>query len=296
MRLLPLLGHSHITMDPEIERIIDSYHGTISQVDAELILAGILRADPLSANGQASNESHSPAAKEKPLSAIAVSEFMSMNKQHGSSAEGERYTVDVRDYIYRIFNPTEFQTQNRKVVRRVIVLGREGHTVKVTLYDKYAEFIDINAFERGDVVLAKNMLVDNIGGELRNTRDTLMSRVMPSQTGITDFSKLAEGQKNIDIIGKMLEIGSIRYVNTLSRESQVAVADCVITDSEISIPISLWGSSAMMTTGMNPNDYVKIEFCSVRSRNSSIEIYAQDASRVLISKSLFGARINSSKS
>ncbi len=273
-------------MNPDIERIIDSYHGMISKADAERILNGAI--GKAIDKGEASHGSAAgPASsKEKPLSASAVLEFINMNSQHGKN-DGGRYIVDVRDYIYRIFNPVEFQMQARKGTRRAMVLGREGHAVKVTLYDKYADFVDINAFERGDVILAKNMLVDNTNMELRNTRDTLMSRIVPSQTGITDFSKLVDGQKNIDVIGKIIEIGPIRYVNTLGRESQVAVADCVITDSEAMMPVSLWGSSALMSTKMKPNDYMKIEFCSVRSRNGSAEIYAPDTSRILISKSLF---------
>ncbi|MGC8537878.1 MAG: hypothetical protein ACP5MZ_02740 [Candidatus Micrarchaeia archaeon] len=275
-------------MNPDIERIIDGYHGMISQVDAERILNGLIgKASDAAEASNSSTTGSSSASKEKPISASAVLEFISMNRQHGKDADAGRYTVDVRDYVYRIFNPVEFQTQTRKGVRRSMVLGREGYAVKATLYDKYADFIDINAFERGDVILAKNMLVDNANMELRNTRDTMMSRIIPSQTGITDFSKLVEGQKNIDVIGKVVEIGPIRYVNTLGRESQVAVVDCVITDSEAMMPVSLWGSSALMSTKMKPNDYIKIEFCSVRSRNGSIEIYASDTSRVLISKSLY---------
>jgi hypothetical protein len=273
-------------MNPDIERIIDSYHGMISQTDAERILNGAIGKAVDKEEASHGIASGSASSKEKPLSASAVLEFINMNSQHGKD-DGGRYIVDVRDYIYRIFNPVEFQTQARKGIRRAMVLGREGHAVKVTLYDKYADFVDINAFERGDVILAKNMLVDNANMELRNTRDTLMSRIVPSQTGITDFSKLVDGQKNIDVIGKLIEIGPIRYVNTLGRESQVAVADCVITDSEAMMPVSLWGSSALMSTKMKPNDYMKIEFCSVRSRNGSAEIYAPDTSRILISKSLF---------
>jgi hypothetical protein len=275
-------------MNLDIERIIDSYHGMISRVDAARILEGAATANAAdTANDRNSSAPSGSAAKEKPISISAVLEFINMNKQHGKADES-KYNVDVRDYVYRIFNPVEFQTSSRRGLRRTIVLGREGHAVKVTLYDKYADFIDINAFERGDIILAKNMLVDNVNGELRNTRDTLISRVMPSQTGIADFSKLKDGLKNIDVVGKMLEIGSIRYVSTLNQESQVAVADCVITDSEMAIPVSLWGSSALMTTKMKPNDYVKIEFCNVRSRNGTAEIYAADTSRVLISKSLYG--------
>ena len=275
-------------MNPDIERIIDSYHGMISQTDAERILNGAIgKATGPEEPSHGSSAVAAGTSKEKPISASAVLEFINMNRQHGKDEDGGRYTVDVRDYIYRIFNPVEFQTQARKGIRRAMVLGREGHAVKVTLYDKYADFVDINSFERGDVILAKNMLVDNANMELRNTRDTLMSRIVPSQTGITDFSKLLDGQKNIDVIRKLIEIGPIRYVNTLGRESQVAVADCVITDSEAMMHVSLWGSSALMSTKMKPNDYIKIEFCSVRSRNGSAEIYAPDTSRVLISKSLF---------
>ncbi len=275
-------------MNPEIEHIIDGYHGMISQTDAERILNGAIGKTIDTEEASRGIAAGSAPSKEKPISASAVLEFINMNRQRSKDADSGRYTVDVRDYIYRIFNPTEFQTQARKGIRRAMVLGREGYAVKVTLYDKYADFIDINAFERGDVILAKNMLVDNASMELRNTRDTLMSRIVPSQSGITDFSRLVDGQKNIDVIGKLIEIGPIRYVNTLGRESQVAVADCIITDSEATMPVSLWGSSALMSTKMKPNDYIKIEFCSVRSRNSSAEIYAPDTSRVLISKSLYG--------
>jgi len=196
------------------------------------------------------------------------------------------YTVNLEDRIYRIFNLMDYGLQMRKPPRRTIVLGAENSTIRLNLFGKAAEFIDINGFEVEDLVLVKNVLFSIASGELRSTGKTVMSRLSPSYSGITDYSRLTEGMKNTSVIGRVIEIDPIRYVNRLNSEGQIAVAGCKISDLVNVIPVSLWESSAIVTTRLNLNDFVKLEFCSVRSRNNSLEIYCNNLSRVLVNNKL----------
>ncbi|MGC8669576.1 MAG: hypothetical protein ACP5TL_00265 [Candidatus Micrarchaeia archaeon] len=208
---------------------------------------------------------------------------------------GERgnqtYSINIQDRIYRIFNPISYTLNNKVQQKRTIVLGSEGATIKFIVKGRLSEFIDNNAFERGDTVIIKNAILDS-SMELVSSQNTMINKIMPApETAIVDYSKLYEGMRNIDIIGKFIEIGPVRYVNRLGGEDKVAVSDSVITDLENSVSASLWGSSALATSKIGVNEFVKIEFCSVVPKNGTVSIYANDLSRVVASK-IFEGRIH----
>jgi hypothetical protein len=94
--------------------------------------------------------------------------------------------------------------------------------------------------------------------------------------------------KNIDIIGKVVEISPIRHVSALSNGDAIAVAGCVLSDLSNTVGVSLWESSALATASMHVNGFAKIEFCSSRVRNEKIEVYANNLSRVVVGKSFAG--------
>src|SRR5208283_4668204 len=119
----------------------------------------------------------------------------------------------------------------------------------------------------------------------------MISRIAPTRhETITDYSTLKDGLKNFDIIGKVIEIGPLRHVNGLGA-GQTAVSDCVITDMKTSVGVSMWGSSAIETTRIKVNDFVKMEFCSARMRNDSITLYASDLSRI-VANNAFSRRLS----
>ncbi len=252
--------------------VLDSYGGMISRKQAQELSAG------------------AGARSERDVTNVsAFLEYVnakSDNRLVRENAESA-YTVNIQDRIYRIFNPMEYGKQKR----RTIVLGSEGATIRMVLRGKLVDFIDSNVFERGDIVLIRNAAYDPQRNWLTGIYNTMINKIMPSPLQpITDFSQLHEGMKNIDILGKITEIGPIRYVNRLTGEGRIAVSDCMLSDLEKSISASLWGSSALMTSKLTVNDYVKIEFCNVVSRNSNMELYANDLSRIVSSK-IFAGRL-----
>jgi hypothetical protein len=93
--------------------------------------------------------------------------------------------------------------------------------------------------------------------------------------------------RNIDIIGKVVEISPIRHVSALSGGA-IAVSGCVLSDLSSTVGVSLWGSSALATASMHVNGFAKIEFCSARVRNEKMEVYASDLSRVVAGKAFAG--------
>lgn len=196
------------------------------------------------------------------------------------------YIVNVKDRLYRVFNQVDYDYRNGKGVKRELVLGREGKTARLTLFNNFSRLIDAAPFERGDTVLVRNAVLNVGNGTLKSTSRTVLLRVSPSGSGITNFSLLKGGERNIDIIGKVVEIYPIRYVNRLDAEGQIGVANCVISDMSESMNVAMWGSSALATININVNDAVKIEFCSVRIRNDVKEVYATDTSRILVNKNL----------
>ncbi|MDE1856632.1 MAG: hypothetical protein KGH98_00945 [Candidatus Micrarchaeota archaeon] len=254
----------------DVDKVIDSFSGMITREQAAR-LAGDGVGEPSSVTDR----------KRETLSGIDVAgliDFMNHSVQKDPVA-----VESLQAYVYRIFNPVSYAKAGKAGIRRTIVVGAEGNTVKANLFDRAAEFIDTNAFERGDMVLLKDLILNPITGELGSVQSTLISRVKPSAGVVTDFMSLKEGARNIDVVGRLMEIGPIRHVGRIDRAGQIAVADCTVTDSKYSLPVSLWGSSALATAGMSVNSTVKIEFCSVRSKNGRMELYANDLSRVFSS-------------
>ncbi len=201
------------------------------------------------------------------------------------------YIITVKDMLYRVFNQVEYDYGARKGVKREIVLGREGKTIKMTLFDNLSKLVDTEALERGDTVLVRNAALTQ-SGELKSIKGTFISKMAPSPLPVYMISELRGYEKNIDVIGKVIEIYPIKYVNRLDGAGQVGVANCVLGDPSSTIKAVFWGSSASATANLNANDIIKIEFCSVRSQGDEKELYITDSSRVFSSK-LLAKRIKS---
>ncbi len=254
-----------------IQEVVDKFSGFITKEQAEYIL-----------NGTAPQPK--PRAPSTPMRIDELS-------QYASSSGTEEITVNIKDNIYRIFNPTSAKINGRESVSRKLILGEEGNTAVMALNEKISGFIDMNAFERGDLLMASNALYSRSTGELRCGPSTSINRMSPSVLKVfNDFSELKGESRKIDLVGRLVEIGLIRHVTRLGGSGQIALASCIISDSRISIGASFWGSSALATSRMKPNEFIKMEFCDVRTRENSLHIYANDDSRVSAS-SAFSKRM-----
>ncbi len=264
------------------EDVMEDFSGMISRKDAELI-----------ASSSAPIPSRTHGSSDDIIDVVGLLEFITANGSTAKQLNAEQqtsadYAVNIRDRVYRIFNQVEYSYGGRKGVKRDIVLGREGKTIRLTLFDNLSKLADATPLERGDVILVRNAALDMRNGILKGVSKTIVLRMSPSQEGIGDYSLLKGGEKNIDVIGKIVEINPIRYVNRLDGSGQIGVVDCVISDLKDSMNAVLWGSSALATANMNVNDFMKIEFCSVREKNGTKEVYATETSRVFTSGSLEG--------
>ena len=263
----------------DIESVIDKFSGFITKDQAEYIL-----------NGGQSN------MKSKHRSDMSVREVLELiaagvdNKSIQDSDADTVNTVSIKDQIYRIFNHNITRVGGKEIVRRIVVLGGEGSTIPLNLSEKLSRFVDLGAMERGDYVLVRNAFVDMQKSELRSLQNTSISRVTPSiMKVVTDYSSITEEMRGIDVLGKIIEIGPIKYVNRLGNRNQIAISSCTITDSRSSIEVSCWGSCAISTANLKINDTVKLEFCDARARDGKIQVYANDNSRI-VSGDIFAKR------
>jgi hypothetical protein len=248
------------------EDVMDDHYGMITRAQAAAMVDV--------------GESPTPDAQQGRTTVSGLNEFISMHKGD-DAADGQAHAVDVEDTVYRVFNVQKPDGAGKRPSRNV-VLGTEGNTVVLGLFDRLAESIDTDRIERGDTVFVKGALVDLRSGSLRGGDGTAISRLAHSRAMVTEFSALREGQKNIDVAGMVVEMGPTRHVSRLNSPGQVAVSDCALSDGSSTMPVSLWGSSALAAASVGINSTVKIEFCSVRVRNGSLEVYAGDLSRVLV--------------
>ena len=271
------------------EDVIESLSGMVSREKA-----GAIANDPANPNPQTSSPNDAAAADFTDVASLLEfinSKFSAMQshqlfqQQRQPTQQSTDYFVNVNDYLYRVFNQSVYDYGSRKGVKRDIVLGKEGKTIRMTLFDNLSRIIDSEAFERGDTVRIRNAVITQ-NGSLKSINKTVISRVAPSALAISDFSTLKGYEKNIDVIGKVIEIYPIKYVNRLDGSGQVGVANCTLSDSSTTIRAAFWGSSAAATADLNVNDIVKIEFCSVHMRGEDKELYVNDSSRVFSSKLL----------
>lgn len=257
----------------DLEKVVDKFSGFITKEQAEFILKSESEADQRSTGD----------ARKPNMNVKELLNSISSKKPQEKPSENGSNLVNVKDRIYRIFNPSSSNIKGREVIQRTIILGEEGSTIVLSLRDKLAEFIDINGFERGDLIMVNNVVLDYATGELKSGQNTVINRISPSKKDcITDYSLINGESRKVDIIGRIVEISSIRHVTRLGKNGEIAVASCVITDSKNLIDASFWGSSAITTTTMKTNDSVKIEFCDIRNRDGKFQIYANDDSRVTV--------------
>jgi len=251
----------------DIEKVVDKFSGFHTRAQAEQLLK-----DGMYAQTKGN---------------VSVKELLNRVKSQDSKGPGadagtKESIVNVKDIVYRIFNPQPLNVQGKERARRTVILGEEGSTIVLNLWGKLSDLIDINAFERGDTVIVGNALFDSAVGELRTTQSTIINRLSPTKmAALTDYSTISGDVRRTDIIGRLLEIDPIRHVNRLGKPGQTAVASCVVTDSVNAVPASFWGSSAIATTGLRTNDTIKIEFCDLRMREGRLQITANDDSRVV---------------
>jgi len=265
----------------DLERVVDKFSGFITKEQAESLLKAESDTQP-----KPSGETRRPTTNVKEMLKSLPKKLPQVKLE---SADSES-VVNIKDHIYRIFNPSSTNVRGRETTKRTVILGEEGSTIVFSIRDKLSDFIDINTFERGDTVIVNNAIVDS-DGELKSGQNTIINKVMPTKmNAITDYSTVKEEQRKVDVIGRIVEISPIRHVTRLGKEGQIAVASCIITDSTNMIDASFWGSSALTTANLKTNDFIKLEFCDIRMRDGKLQIYANDDSRV-VSSSAFGQRL-----
>ncbi|MDE1871365.1 MAG: hypothetical protein KGI06_03950 [Candidatus Micrarchaeota archaeon] len=251
----------------DLEKVVDKFSGFITREQAEYILENT--------NHQATKTN------------FTIKELLS-----SIDAKRENNTVNIKDKVYRIFNPTGNGSVAKK---RIMILGEEGSTMALSLDGKLSESVDINPFERGDNVLVSNAVLDLSSG-LKLTSTSNINRITQSKVEpIADYSSIKEELRKVDVAGRVVEISPIRYVNRLGSQGQIAVASCVVTDLANTMNASCWGSSALVTAGLKANDFVKMEFCDVRMWNGKLHIYVNDDSRIFKSNSMAGRLVQNRK-
>ncbi len=192
--------------------------------------------------------------------------------------------VEIEEYVYRLFNPKRFERDGRERFLRTMVLGSTNGSIRVALWDKASILADTMPIERGDKILASNLMLRKglTDLELSSTKNTFFNRIEPAKEGICDFSTLSVGEKDIDVFGKIVEIGSPRYFNDQNGKERKVVR-CTLTDGVINLSAAFWDSSCDYVTSLHPGDFIKIEFASIKD-NNGIEINAGNFSRVAANK------------
>ncbi len=255
-----------VTLMGGVEDVIDGFSGFVTRRQA----LSMSMSDSPSAKSQ--RQGMSPGSS----STVSVQGLIDRAYLH----DHQDATVDIKDIVYRIFNPSRIKTIKGETDRRIVVLGREGATLPLSLIGSSSDFMDAERIERGDSVVARNLVLSPEKDMLYGTGSTAIVRTAKSMDGPVSVSDISSvSSKYVDVVGKVTEIDQIRYIK---KESRVITASaCTITDSKESVRISLFGSSATYISNMPVSRYMKVEFCRISDREGTRSLIADSYSRIL---------------
>ncbi|MCL5106156.1 MAG: hypothetical protein M1331_02040 [Candidatus Marsarchaeota archaeon] len=216
-------------------------------------------------------------------SAQDVVDLIRMNSGGGGTPAS---IINVQDRVYRVFNQNG-EKSARGMDTRDIVLGAspEGQTARALMYGSAAGLADSIPIERGDEISMASVLLDCKAGVMKSIARTSISIIKKSSEPLPRLDSLQGSERNIDIAGKVLEIGPLKPASGLL-QSQRAESYCIITDFTKSINARVSGSAALALAGMKPGDFIKIEFCSTLLVYGDVVLAANNNSRVFSSPSI----------
>ncbi len=212
-------------------------------------------------------------------SAQDIAEIIKINAEDDSQQPA---ITSVQDKVYRVFNQKQ-EKSIRGMAVRDIVLGDSlsGQTILAIMYGSASDLADSMPIERGDEILLNNVLLDFKAGAVKSIAKTSISIIKKSASAsaLARLDSLQGNERNIDIAGKVLETGPLKYRSN-SLQFQNAESYCIITDFTKNINVHASGSAALALAGMKPGDFIKIEFCSSLLAYNDVVIAANNNSRI----------------
>ncbi|MEM0201966.1 MAG: hypothetical protein QXR73_02220 [Candidatus Micrarchaeaceae archaeon] len=245
--------------------IIDGFDGLLTKEQADRLYS--------------ESKAH-PATKEETVTARYINTLMEPGAT-GILKGLEKEKLDIKDEIYRIFNPVKKNFNNSITVSRILVLGKEGSTVNVLLNGKISDIIDAGYFLRGDTIIITKLTLDIRKSLLRSTQKTSIKRITAASNNIKDLSLLIPGMKNINIAGVAIEAGPIK-ITQASSAKKLASTYLILSNAKTSVRVVCTGSSAETASKLPLNSKVRIEFCDVSSNKGATEVHAGDLSRIAV--------------
>ncbi|MEM3401823.1 MAG: DUF2240 family protein, partial [Candidatus Hadarchaeales archaeon] len=185
--------------------------------------------------------------------------------------------VDVVGRVVRVVGPKDFAKQTgRGGSRGVLWLMDKTASIRMVLWDEKTQLLREKKIEKGDVIRVRNgyvkMGVDGRPELLLGKRGTIeiigaqddprAAEVPPLPAGHMKISEIREGAGEVDVVGRVVSVGSVK---TFEREGgEGKVASLIISDGSEWIRVSLWDEWAEFVGQLRTGDAVKIENASVR--------------------------------
>ncbi|MDE1825715.1 MAG: hypothetical protein KGH61_04115 [Candidatus Micrarchaeota archaeon] len=246
--------------------VVDEHFGMIGKGAAEKI-AG----DRTLANG---------ARMESPVEAmseIAVDDVIRERARVNS-------LVEMSAQVYRVYNRKVVEIDGRDVEIRIIILGTQGENIRAILFEEKVALANSMPIERGDVLHLVRFVVRRgyNGLELASLLDSRIEKISSSASEVANFSMLRNGQKDVDVIGRIVAIGPVKHsIFSIGRGNDAC--NCTISDGKTQMRLTVIGNAVHDLSLAHPGDPIKIEFCAVRDEK---ELYANESSRILVSAAL----------
>jgi len=105
-------------------------------------------------------------------------------------------------------------------------------------------------------------------------------KLFDSFTGKLQIKNILVGLRNVETVGKVLQVYELREFTTNERQGKVA--SLVIGDETGTIRIVMWGDQADNIKNINKEMIIKIVGGYVKDNNGSIELHLNDRSQVIL--------------
>ena len=105
-------------------------------------------------------------------------------------------------------------------------------------------------------------------------------KIFEQLSGKLQVKNIIKGMRDVETIGKVVQVYEIREFTTENRAGKVA--SMIIGDETATIRVVMWGAQADISANLGQNDVVKIIGGYTRENNGRLELHLNDRSQLIV--------------
>jgi len=246
-----------------IKNKVDSFGGMLTEGGAAYSVANDLKV-------KLTDGAQTPAfqANDEPLKKLKLNQI-----------EAGMDNLELLVNVKEVFAPKTFEKDGKHGTLCSLTVADETGEARLTLWHRDVDLVASGKIKTDTPILLKKVYVKEFKGEknlsVAFNGDIIVnpegSNKLPSFTiTYTTVKDIKEGDMNVNILGKIANIGQIRTFNSQGRDGKVANLE--VSDSTGSIRIALWGDNANVIEKLELEDVVEINNAYSKDGLNGVEL------------------------